>query len=394
MKLLNILGAVVALHIAVLVLAIAIPGCRTTDHANSTTTAVNDGAPEGDAYPASSTPGGTFSAAPELTDRDLNPPLATASQPTFDPNAPAVAANSLSTGGTRYSPTRPGSTVATAMQPTASVDVMPAATYTVKRGDSLWALAKKNNVSVRELAAANNLAPDAGLRLDQVIVIPGKVAAPVPPSRESGSKASSAPETIYVIKSGDTLGKIARLNGTTVAKLKAFNNLSSDLVRVGDRLVIPDAPASATSSASATTAESTASTPAAPPPAKGSYKHVVASGESLTVIARRYGVKMGDVALANQIRDPSLIRPGQELVIPGWDAPPPAAKPTTSAATTTSRPTTSSVSDDTDLDDGLETMSLDEVPVIQVQSVPEEDEEPIRTINVGGQNTDGPPEFR
>jgi LysM repeat protein len=50
-------------------------------------------------------------------------------------------------------------------------------------------------------------------------------------------------------------------------------------------------------------------------------KHTVKSGETLSTIARKYGVKQGDIAVANNISDPQKIRVGMELVIPGWQAP-------------------------------------------------------------------------
>ncbi|WP_395716155.1 LysM peptidoglycan-binding domain-containing protein [Prosthecobacter sp.] len=57
---------------------------------------------------------------------------------------------------------------------------------------------------------------------------------------KSGSKSkSSGKGGSYTIKSGDTLGTIARKNGTTVAKLKAANGLKSDLIRAGKTLKIP-----------------------------------------------------------------------------------------------------------------------------------------------------------
>lgn len=57
-------------------------------------------------------------------------------------------------------------------------------------------------------------------------------------SSKSGSK-SSRKSGSYTIKSGDNLGAIARRNGTTVAKLKAANGLSSDKIRAGRTLKIP-----------------------------------------------------------------------------------------------------------------------------------------------------------
>ena len=373
MKLLNILGAVVVVHIAVLILAVAIPGCRTT----TGTTPPSALADRPASAMSSSSP---VSSAPELSDSDLNPPLATTtSAADFDPNAAAV---SSTTASGRYSPTRPTSAVGTALNPVklpeATPAVTPVTTYTVKGGDNLWTLAKKNGVSVRELASANDLAPNSGLRVGQVLVIPGGVAATAPATKTAAEMANVK---TYTIRPGDTLAKIARAQGTTVSKLKAFNNLRSDLVRAGDQLAIPESESSGAANASATmtSVSAPATTAVVAKPKQGSYQHVVAPGESLTVIAQKYGVKIGDIALANNIRNPALIRPGQSLTIPGWQAPP--TKPAASAkpaSTAIGNRTVTPLDDDEDLDAGLDDDDLDNVPVIDVE------EPPITTISTDG----------
>lgn len=403
MKLLNILGAVIAVHIAVLVLAVAIPGCRSTD--KSAVATANDDDPYA-ANPAPASSG--IASAPELSDRDLNPPIASSAAPMFDPDAPAMSpamAESYTAGG-RYSPTRPGTTVATAMQaPAKPIEVTPAATYTVQRGDSLWALARKNNISVRELATANHLEPSAGLRLGQVLVIPGQAPAGLV---EAVAAESPTDSVIYVVKSGDVLGSIARRNHTTVAELKAFNNLRSDLVRVGDRLAIPTAAEMPKSPAGALSGPS-GSTPATPTaPVAGvttagdaPFKHTVAPGESLTLIAKRYGVKIGDLALANKIVDPSLIRPGQQLIIPGVKASTAAAvvakmnAPTNAISAQTAARASGKSLPSGDLDAGLSDTTLDNVPVIPIEqgAGTMDTEPPIQTIDLGGGSPGGPPLF-
>ncbi len=381
MKLLNILGAVVVVHIAVLILAVAIPGCRTTSGASNSSVVAVDPTLMSPST-ASSSP---ISSVPDLSDSDLNPPLADASSPTFDPNAPARSAASSSG---RYSPTRPNSPVGSALTPAflpeSAPPVTPVTTYTVKGGDNLWTLAKKNNVSVRELASANDLAADSGLRVGQVLVIPGAVR---PASPTAAPAVDPAKVITYTIQPGDTLAKIARGQGTTVAKIKAFNNLTSDFVRAGDRLSIPESDATEVgerSPSTATTASATTS-PTAAKPAKGAFQHVVAAGESLTLIAQKYGVKIGDIALANNIRNPALIRPGQSLTIPGWEAPIQTA-PRNSTPAVARGPITP-VDDEEDLDAGLDDTNLDNVPVIQVE------EPPITTLSTEDEEKKGPAIF-
>jgi len=382
MKILNIFGFVVAVHIAVLVIAFAVPGCSSTD---TTANPVSAEATPMGTSPSPVTPAG--SSAGRLADADLNPAISSAPPPTFDPNAPARATAT----GVRASPTRPSGN--TSLVPQSIPLATPMATapataapisYTVVRGDSLWAVAKRHNISVRELATANDLSTSAMLQLGQVLLIPAH-ALPEPTSSETDAAAG----TPYTIQPGDTLARIANRNGTTVAKLKAFNQMTGDMVRAGDTLMIPDAtttePAPATTAATTTpTAAEATSAPASP----GSLRHTVAAGETLSVIARRYGVRLGDIALENKIADPSLIRPGQELVIPGVQAPTPAATPpapTRPAGT----PAANVPAADQDLDAGLSDQGVD-IPVLEV------DEEEVPTLNFGDEpaTTEGePPRF-
>lgn len=374
MKLLNILGAVIAVHIAVLVLAIVIPGCRSTKSSTVPSTTTND------VNTPVSTTSSPISAAPVMRDADLNPPLAGDVGSGFDPNAPAT-----SSTGTRFSPTRPTSPVGEMLNPITQPVAEPVqlvATYTVARGDNLWSLAKKNGLTVRELASANGLPADAGLRVGQVLVIPGSAPTVTgPAAAASSADIATASSRTYVIRPGDTLGKIASVNGTSVAELKAFNRLTSDLVRAGDRIYLPES-ATVAPAAIAEAAPSTTTTAPAVVNNASAFKHTVAPGESLAVIATRYGVRIGDIALANQVRDPSLIRPGQQLIIPGWEAPPPAPPPTPASTVPTLSASPLSPAEE-DLDAGLDDEDLSNVPVITL-------EQPVKTIGGGEQS---PPVF-
>jgi len=96
-------------------------------------------------------------------------------------------------------------------------------TYTVQRGDSLYSIARKFNVSVSDITRLNNLA-GTSLSIGQQLLIP--------------SSGFSNSGNTYVVKSGDNLYSIARRFGVTVDSIKSKNNLKSNLLSVGQTLII------------------------------------------------------------------------------------------------------------------------------------------------------------
>jgi LysM repeat protein len=273
MKILKIFGIVVAFHAAVFMFIFAIPGCRSTGK-QKPATAADAGATSPLASPAGEAAAGS--------------PVAVA-------EAPATV---------RFSPTRPGTPAAAALEAQPVAEVQPVTSYAVAKNDSLWTIAKKHGVTVKDLAAANNLKPDVTLRLGQKLIIPGKNAA-------ASTSAAATSTLTYTVKAGDSLDSIARHAGTTKAAIKSLNKLKSDNVRAGQTLTLPSAAAASTPAPEA----------AAQPARGGSMTHVIKAGETLGSIARKYQVKTGDLAAANNIADPTKIRVGQELKIPGWQAP-------------------------------------------------------------------------
>jgi LysM repeat protein len=156
-----------------------------------------------------------------------------------------------------------------------------------------------------------------------------------PVAVEATAPAPTAPAT-YSVAKGDNLWTIAKKNGVTVKQLTAANNLRSDSrLSLGQKLVIPGKAAAAPAGAEVKSVVPAAAAPAAAPTA--ATVHVVKSGESLGAIAKKYQVKVGDIATANNIADPTKLRVGQSLKIPGSHSG--AAKSATStvkpAATTT-----------------------------------------------------------
>lgn len=114
--------------------------------------------------------------------------------------------------------------------------------YTVEVGDSMWAIAKKLNVSLKELLSANGMGENDLLRVGRVLRVPSQstvvkvstITADV--FQPSGFNAATA---TYEVVAGDTLGRIAKQYDTSVKAIKAANNKTSDLIRIGEQLLIP-----------------------------------------------------------------------------------------------------------------------------------------------------------
>jgi len=130
--------------------------------------------------------------------------------------------------------------------------------YVVVRGDTLGKIAKKNGVTLGALKDANPGVEPTKLKVGQKLNIPaGGTSAPgISTSADTGAGGGET----YVVKSGDSLTKIAKAHGTTVKAIKAENNLSSDHIKVGQKLKMPG-------SAAPTAAPAPAAMPAMPAPA-------------------------------------------------------------------------------------------------------------------------------
>ena len=154
---------------------------------------------------------------------------------------------------------------------------------------------------------------------------------------ESTAPGATAPAT-YTVAKGDNLWTIAKKNGVTVKQLTAANNLNTDSrLSLGQKLLIPGKTAAPVGAAAKSVVPAVAA-PAASPTA--ATVHVVKTGESLGTIAKKYQVKVGDIATANNIADPTKLRVGQSLKIPGTHGT--AAKSATATAkpaVTTTKPT-------------------------------------------------------
>ncbi len=201
-------------------------------------------------------------------------------------------------------------------QPTLELD-----TVTVEGAYDLEVLAKCAGLTTEEFVSMNP-------HLRQGSTPNGSVAVHVPPSKGQGFLVAAAaiPDTERIrflahrVKSGETLGQIAKRYGTTVSALQATNHIKNvNTLRVGTTLTIPKSAVGAARLAALeekTPSKPVASKPVvAKPAAVKPSAHVVASGETLGDIADRYGVAMADLVAWNEIADADAIHPGQKLVV-------------------------------------------------------------------------------
>ena len=99
--------------------------------------------------------------------------------------------------------------------------------YTVKAGDTLYGIANEYNLTVADLKSMNNL-KNNNLSIGQKLLVSG-----------TGEVVEGSDYDTYIVKSGDNLYAIARKYGVTVDKLKEINNLSSNLLSIGQKLLVP-----------------------------------------------------------------------------------------------------------------------------------------------------------
>lgn len=243
-----------------------------------------------------------------------DPAAATATTPALPADTTAAAPS--------LTPAQP--TPAAAPTPVAPVaPVTPARTYTVKKGDTLSKIAKAEHVAMGDLARANNLTKNSMLKINQKLTIPSKAEAPVtavaaaPAADAAAPTAAAVGGSSYTVKSGDSLWKIAKAHNISVTALKQANNLSSDALKLNQKLTIPTGSAPA---AAAAPAPAVAEWKAGTHSENGQTIHVVDVGESLAAIAKKYGVTVTELMKANNITDAKRVTVTQRLVIPAAPA--------------------------------------------------------------------------
>jgi LysM repeat protein len=187
--------------------------------------------------------------------------------------------------------------------------------YVVSKGDTLYSVARRYGTTVSAIVQANGLRNSNRIYVGQRLVVPA-----------SGSVQQTTTSGTYVVQYGDTLSSIAYRHGVSVQALASANNIyNTNLIRRGQRLVIPGGGATTTSSSSDSSGSSSS----------GSV-HVVQRGENLYRIALHYGTTVQAIASANGLSSTSLIYTGQRLTIPAGSStsPAPSSSPSSVSAPT------------------------------------------------------------
>ena len=140
--------------------------------------------------------------------------------------------------------------------------------YIVKKGDSLYTIALKNNTTVDELKRINNLTTNL-INIGQKILLPTNE---------------------YIVKPGDTLYSIASNNGLTVDELKKINNLESNVLSVGQKLSLVK-------------------------PILANETYTVQKGDSLYSIAKKFNTNVNILKELNNLNS-NLLSIGQTLILP------------------------------------------------------------------------------
>ena len=108
------------------------------------------------------------------------------------------------------------------------------AKHVVRRGDTLWSIARSHSVTMDRLASTNGLQRDSTLSVGQVLHIPGTATLA---STQSVRSVDSEPTT-YVVRAGDTLSRIANKFRVSISDLLGWNSLKSSSIKPGQRLVM------------------------------------------------------------------------------------------------------------------------------------------------------------
>lgn len=195
--------------------------------------------------------------------------------------------------------------------------------YTVKSGDSLWAIANANGISIANLRQWNNLSGDIIHPGQKLIVKKGSGSTGGSTGgttggstgNTGGSGNAGTSNTSYTVKSGDSLWAIASANGVSIANLRQWNNINGDIIYPGQKLIVKKGSSNAGGgSTSNGNSGSTGNTGGSSNAGASNGSYTVKSGDSLWAIANANGISIANLRQWNNING-DIIHPGQKLIV-------------------------------------------------------------------------------
>lgn len=230
------------------------------------------------------------------------------------PDAPVSTVTRRSTPAESVSTTQSRAATSTAVVETTrasdrSTRSVPAA-HVVASGETLSSIAGRYGLTVADLQSWNGIRDASRVVVGQRLNLAAPGSAPAEPSAAASTRT-------HTVVSGDTVSEIASRYGVSSSDLMAWNGIrDARSLRVGQRLTVRGG------SEPASTASSSSSAGSAAPSGGQVVKHTVVSGDTLSGIASRYGVRTADLQAWNGLSDPRSLRVGQQITVKvsesGW----------------------------------------------------------------------------
>lgn len=173
--------------------------------------------------------------------------------------------------------------------------------HTTKAGDTPSRIAEQFGVPMASLLEANPGVKNGSLKAGKQLVVPTGGEASVMVARQVATYRDgvdgSGPVRYHKVRSGETLGGIARKYRVSVSNLKAWNGLRSNTIRTGQKLRVYGGKPQAV----ATSTRRDDAKGGGLPPGSSTVRHKVRRGETLTEIAQHYGVTVSSLRQANDL---------------------------------------------------------------------------------------------
>jgi LysM repeat protein len=192
-------------------------------------------------------------------------------------------------------------------------------TYTVKSGDSVWLVADKHGMSMDELVRLNGIQDNFIYPGQTLNVAKGNSASTSTPTPSTPSKANTGGQGTYTVQSGDSVWSVADKHGMTMDELIRLNGIQDNFIYPGQTLTVSKGDSTSANQSSQPSQSTTPTTPTQPSVSQtnnNTDKYTVQSGESVWLIADKFGITIDELCSWNNIQN-NFIYPGQTLIVKG-----------------------------------------------------------------------------